>query len=102
MVTAPACPMSAGCTVIAFRAVKPSALATDFLRKGIAQADGSVEHRAVRRGIGVAHEIALPLELHHVVRVGLRDRGLDPCVLENLKRLRIEIGGKVGGVRNGF
>src|SRR6266478_3652166 len=36
--TAAACPMSAGCTVIAFRAVKPSAPASHFLRKGIAQA----------------------------------------------------------------
>src|SRR6266566_6589549 len=100
--TAAACPMSAACTVIAFRWVMPSALSPHLLRKGIAQADGSVEHWTVLRGIGIAHEIALPLELHHVVRVGLRDRGLDPCVLENLKRLRIEIGGEVGGVRNGF
>jgi len=45
-------PMSAGCTVIAFRAVKPSAPASHFLRKGIAQADGPVEHRPVRRESG--------------------------------------------------
>src|SRR5487761_2197448 len=42
-----------------------SALA-DFLRKGIAQTDGPVEHRRSRRRIAVADKIALPLELHDV------------------------------------
>jgi hypothetical protein len=42
----------------------PSALAADFLCKGIPQADRPAEHWMVRRGIGVPHEIALPLELH--------------------------------------
>ena len=75
-----------------------SALA-DFFRKGIAQADRSVEHGMIGRRILVTHEITLPLELHHIRRIGLRDRWLDPGALENLQRLRIEIGGEIGGIR---
>src|SRR2546430_15392194 len=43
-----------------------STLAADFLRKRVAQADGAAEHLMTRRRVGIAHEIALPLELHHV------------------------------------
>ena len=42
------------------------------------------------------------LELHDGVRTGLRDRGLDPGLAEDLQRLRIEVGGEIGGVRRGL
>jgi hypothetical protein len=63
-----------------------SALAADFLRKAITQADGSVEHRMTRSRIPIAREIALPLELHGVLRIGFRNRGLDPRVGKNFER----------------
>src|SRR5450759_273836 len=99
---APACPMYAAFLAIAenrLRRKKPaganaapgsrrmrnigeetSALSPNFLRKRIAQADRPVEHRTVRRRVLVAHEIALPLELHHVGGIGRSDRGLDPGI----------------------
>src|SRR2546430_11002703 len=76
--TAAACPMSAACTVIVFSAVKPSALAPHFLRKGIAQANGPVEHRTIGPGIGFATETARPPELHHVITVAFPDSGPVP------------------------
>src|SRR6267154_1073275 len=79
-----------------------SPFSPDFLCKSIAQADGPAEHWPRRRRILIAHEIALPFELHHVRPIGFRNRWLDPRILENLKRLRIEIGGEVGGVRGRF
>jgi hypothetical protein len=44
-------------------------LPADFLGKGVAQANGAVEYRLAGRGILVAHEIALPLELHHLAGI---------------------------------
>src|ERR1700733_3772797 len=52
-----------------------------------------------RRRVAVAHEIALALELYRTGRIGFGDGGLDPRVGENLERLRVEIGGEIGGVR---
>src|SRR4051794_7433446 len=78
-----------------------SALAADFLRKGVAQADGAVEHGLAGRGILVAHEIALPLELHHLAGIVGCDRRLDPGVGQDFQRLRIEVGGEIRSVRTG-
>src|ERR1041385_1350932 len=49
---------------------------SDLFRESITQADGPIEHRSLRRGAGIAHEITLPLELHDVERIALdrRDR----------------------------
>src|SRR4029453_16826441 len=55
-----------------------SALPADFLRKRVAPAVRPVEHGLARRPIPVAHEIALPFELHHLVRIIRGDRRLDP------------------------
>ena len=52
--------------------------------------------------VPVAHEIALAFELHDVVRMACRDGGLDPGVLQDFQRLRIEVGGEVAGVRRGL
>src|SRR5882672_12405535 len=79
-----------------------SPLGPDFLCKGIAQADGPVEHQASGRRIPIAHEIALPFELHYIGRISRRDRGFDPCIGENFERMRIEIGGEISGVRVGL
>src|ERR1700730_1301348 len=79
-----------------------STLPTNFLCEGIAQADGAAEHRAVRRRILVADEITLALELHDLAGMDLCDRGLDARILQNFQRLRIEVGGEIGGVRIGF
>src|SRR5277367_7144332 len=70
----------------------------DFLRKGVAQSYGSVQHQALRRRIFVADEITLPLELHGLTRIGLGNRSLDSGIVQNLQRLRIEVGGEIGGI----
>src|ERR1700684_2893235 len=70
----------------------------DFLRKGVAQSYGSVQHQAPRRRIFVADEIALPLELHGLARIGLGNRRLNPDVCQKLQRLRIEVGGEIGRI----
>ena len=79
-----------------------SALAADFLRKGIAQADGPVKHWMFRRRILIAHKITLPFELDHLGRIGFRHCGLDPRVGQDFQRLRVEVGGEIGGVRIRF
>jgi len=71
----------------------------DFLRKSVAQPYGSVQHQAVQRRIFVADEIALPLELHGLARIGLGNRRLDPGVFQDLQRQRIKVGGEIGGIR---
>src|SRR5690242_7380147 len=55
----------------------------DFLGEGIAQSDGPVQHQTARRGVRVADEIALPLELHGLARIDLRGRWLDPGALQD-------------------
>ena len=40
----------------------------------------------------IAREIALPLELDRIGRVGFRDRRFNPCVGKHFQRLRVEIG----------
>src|SRR3954471_7454664 len=76
-----------------------SALPADFLGEGVAQADCAVEHRAVRGRIRIAGEIALALELHRIGRIAGSDGRLDPRVLQNFQRVRIEVSGEIAGVR---
>jgi hypothetical protein len=52
----------AGTTVRDCAFTQPSPLA-DFLGKGIAHADGAVEHRPVRRRVQIAREITLAVAL---------------------------------------
>src|SRR5438034_2079649 len=79
-----------------------SALPADFLRKRVAQADGAVEDRLAGRGILVAYEIALPLELYHLAGIVSGDRWLDTRVRQHFQRFRIEVGGEIRGVRAGI
>src|SRR5438034_1377823 len=75
-----------------------SPLGPDLFRKRVAQTDGPIEHRPRRRRILVRGEIALPLELHWLGRIGRGDGGLDAGVGEDFERFRIEIRGKIAGV----
>src|SRR5262245_11306717 len=58
--------------------VRPLSLAASrHLRPGVAQTNRAVEHRPAWLAVGIATEIALPLELHGLRRIVPRQRGLD-------------------------
>src|SRR5262249_22811269 len=71
----------------------PSAAGAD-LRPGVAQPDRPVEHRFARLRIRVAHEIALPLELHGLGCIAAGEPRLEPRVGQHLEGIRIDVGGE--------
>ncbi len=77
-----------------------SVLAGD-LGPGIAQANRAIEHQSPRVRVLIWAEIALPFELHDIVGIERRQRGLDAGIVEDFERLRIEFGCKVAGIRIG-
>src|SRR6202034_534721 len=65
------------------------------LRPGVAQADGAIKHRPLRRRVRVGAEIALALELHGGAGMRGRQGRLDARAGDHLERARIHLGGEI-------
>src|SRR5262249_52207751 len=57
----------------------------------VAQSDRAIEDEPLGRAVGVATEVALPLELHGRFGFGIGERGLELALAQHLERVGIEV-----------
>src|SRR5579862_8988201 len=79
------------------RSLKRSGAARLLACPAVAQADRAVEHQMPRRAVGVAAEIAEPLELHRRQAVVLGDGRLEAAVPQHFEGVGVDVGHQIAG-----